>query len=103
MADVPTIAPIAPGQPARPANMSPATYTKLQETAQSFEAQFIGQMFQMVTDSMEVDPVFGGGAGEKMFRGMMVDTWAESASKQGGLGISNSVMRELIQQQEGTN
>jgi Rod binding domain-containing protein len=71
------------------------------EAAQSFEAQFLGQMFQLVTDAMPVDPVFGGGQGEKMFRSMLTEQWADSASQNGATGLSDMIMRELIQQQGG--
>ena len=71
------------------------------EAAQAFEAQFLSQMFQLVTDAMPVDPVFGGGQGEKMFRSMLTEQWAESASQNGATGLSDTIMHELIQQQGG--
>lgn len=82
---------------------APATgkFGDARETAQAFEAQFLSQMFQLVTDVMPVDPVFGGGQGEKMFRSMLTEQWADSASKNGATGLSDTIMRELINQQGG--
>ena len=79
----------------------PGKFGEAREAAQAFEAQFLSQMFQLVTDAMPVDPVFGGGQGEKMFRSMLTEQWAESASQNGATGLSNTIMHELIQQQGG--
>lgn len=76
-------------------------FEEARQAAQAFEAQFLGQMFQLVTEAMPVDDVFGGGQGEKVFRGMMTEQWAESAAKQGATGLADSIMRELINQQGG--
>lgn len=76
-------------------------FEEARKAAQAFEAQFLGQMFQLVTEAMPVDPVFGGGEGEKMFRSMMTEQWAQSAAERGATGLGDSVMRELINQQGG--
>lgn len=76
--------------------------TAARKAAEDFEAQFLGHMFQLAMKDTPVDEVFGGGAGERVFRELMVDEWAKSAARQGGAGIADAVMKTLIQAQ-GTN
>ena len=71
------------------------------KTAEAFEAQFLGQMFQLAMRDQPVDSVFGGGAGERMFRDLLTDAWAEDTAKSGVLGISDAVMKTIIAAQEG--
>lgn len=71
------------------------------KAAEAFEAQFLGQMFQLAMKDMPIDEVFGGGPGERVFRDMLTNAWAESAVKAGGVGIADSVMRTLIAAQGG--
>ena len=66
------------------------------EAAEAFAGQFLGQMFNLAMQEMPVDEVFGGGPGEKMFRGMLTEAWAEGAVKNGGVGIADAVMREIL-------
>lgn len=82
---------VAPPRPTAP------TDAAAREAAEEFAAQFLGQMFQLAMQDMPVDEVFGGGPGEKMFRGMLTDAWADSAVKSGGVGIADAVMRQIIQ------
>ena len=43
---------------------------------------------------------FGGGNEETLFRSMMNEEVAKSISRQGGIGIADSVYREIMRQQE---
>lgn len=72
-----------------------------ERVAKEFEAQFLGQMFQLSMQDMPVDEVFGGGPGEKMFRGMLTNEWAEKATNSGGIGIADAVMTHILRLQEG--
>lgn len=86
-----------------PRSLSGLDVAAAARVAEEFEAQFLGQMFQMAMDEMPVDEVFGGGPGEKMFRGMLTNEWADKASKAGGVGISDAVMTHILRIQEGAN
>ena len=79
----------------------PGKFGEAREAAQAFEAQFLSQMFQLVTDAMPVDPVFGGGQG-----GKDVPQHADGAMGRKCLTkrchrLSDTIMHELIQQQGG--
>ena len=42
-------------------------------------------MLKPVFDSVEVDPLFGGGKGEEVFRGLLEQEYAKIIAKQGGI------------------
>ncbi|MBO6784567.1 MAG: rod-binding protein [Alphaproteobacteria bacterium] len=70
------------------------------ETAVDFEAFFLSQVFAEMFAGIETDPVFGGGPGETVFRSMMIQEFGTSVARSGGVGIADSVMREMIALQE---
>lgn len=73
---------------------------KAKEAAQSFEAFFLSQMLANMFAGVETDPVFGGGPGETMFRSLMIDEYGKSLARAGGIGIADSVVREIVRLQE---
>lgn len=76
----------------------PADKTKA--AAQDFEAVFLSEMFSHMFEGLNVDPMFGGGQGEKMFRGMMTQEYGKMMAKGGGIGISDQLQKMMIQMQE---
>ncbi len=68
--------------------------------AESFEAFFISQMLADMFAGIETDPLFGGGQGETVFRSLMIDEYGKGVAKSGGVGIADSVMREIVRLQE---
>lgn len=73
---------------------------KARERAEEFEAIFIAQMFKPMMESIPTDGLMGGGNSEHMFRSMMVDEIGKDIAKQGGIGLSDSIYREIIRMQE---
>lgn len=72
---------------------------KAREVAESFESVFLFEVLQSMY--ADVKPgAFGGGQEETMFRSMMNEEIAKSISRQGGVGIADSVYREIMRQQE---
>ncbi len=69
---------------------------KINAAAQDFESVFISEMLKPMFETVGVDDMFGGGKGEEVFRGMMVQEMGKSIAKQGGLGIADQVRAELI-------
>jgi peptidoglycan hydrolase FlgJ len=69
--------------------------------AQEFEAMAIGQMFQSMFSELETDGLFGGGAGERAFRPLLVEEYAKNTARAGGIGIADSVLSEIIRLQAG--
>jgi len=70
------------------------------KAAESFEAFFISQMLSNMFAGIETDPLFGGGQGETVFRSLMIDEYGKSVASSGGVGIADSVLREIIRLQE---
>ena len=68
-----------------------------------FEQMFIAQMLQPIFDAMPSDGMFGGGAGERMFRSFQVDEYATAITRSGGIGIADAVARHIIAMQEKSN
>jgi Rod binding domain-containing protein len=79
------------------ANGSPET---VKAKAQEFEGVFIAQMLGQMFDGVSTDGPFGGGQGEQMFRSLMMDEYGKQIAKQGGIGIADSITRELLKHQE---
>ena len=72
---------------------------KTTAAAKDFEAVFLSEMFSHMFEGLNVDPMFGGGQGEKMFRGMMVQEYGKMMAKGKGIGISDQVQKMMIQMQ----
>lgn len=77
-----------------------ADLNKIRETAQDFEAVFLSQMIKPMFEGIETDGPFGGGQAEGMWRSLMVDEYGKSIAKNGGIGIADAVMSEMLKLQE---
>lgn len=73
---------------------------KARETAEDFEAMFLTLMVEEMFKGISTDTMFGGGEGEKMFRSMMSEEYGKTMAKNGGVGISDMVMNEILKLQE---
>ncbi|WP_431857977.1 rod-binding protein [Azospirillum sp.] len=80
--------------------VDPAVDSKLRKAANEFETQFLSQMLAPMFETVETDPMFGGGHGEDMFRSLLVNEYGKQMSSRGGIGIADSVYRELLRAQE---
>jgi peptidoglycan hydrolase FlgJ len=83
--------------------VSPAQ-AKMQKTADDFETMFLENMFSQVfpQDSSE-GPLGENGTGGQVWRGMMVNEHAKSVAKSGGIGVSQAILRQMLQMQEQAN
>jgi len=77
------------------------TKAALREKAEDFESVFISQMLKPMFETVPTDSFMGGGQAESIYRGLMVEEMGKSISKAGGVGIADSVYRELLKLQEG--
>jgi flagellar protein FlgJ len=68
---------------------------KAWRSAQDYEGVFLNTMFQQMFNGIGEDGPLGGKHSEA-WRGMLVDEYARSVSKQGGLGLAPSIYKELI-------
>ena len=85
------------------AQLSKAGDTKSErarETADAFEAMFLSQMLEHMSSGLNVDPTFGGGAGEQAYKSLLNEQYAKAVSKSGGIGVSDVIYREILRLQE---
>lgn len=79
-------------------------YQKIEEAAKDFEAVFLTEMLKpMFAEINEPDPLFGGGQGERVFNGFMVQEYGKLMAARGGIGIAEHVKAELLKIQEVQN
>ncbi len=73
---------------------------KLSAVAQDFEAVFIAEMMKPMFAGIKTDKRFGGGKGEEVFRGMMIQEYGKMMAETGQIGIADSIKSELIRLQD---
>ena len=76
------------------------TKAQLKDAAQQFESIFLSQMFGLMNQDLPTDGPFDGGQGEGMVRSLLNDQYAKSISSRGGIGLADTVYRELLAYQE---
>jgi len=75
------------------------TGKKETDAAKNFEAVFIGQMTQMMMETVEQGDEFSGGHGEEMFRGVLAEKMGTAIANRGGIGIAPMVLDQIIKMQ----
>ncbi|MES2729285.1 MAG: rod-binding protein [Pseudomonadota bacterium] len=76
--------------------ISPQRMAEIERTAKDFEAVFLAEMLKPMVEGVEVSEDFGGGRGEEVFRGMMVDEYGKIMSNKGGIGLADHVKAQMI-------
>lgn len=74
----------------------------LRRAAEEFESVFLSEMLAPMFEGLDTEGLGGGGMGEEIFRPMLVERYAEAIARAGGVGIADSVMREMMRLQEMT-
>jgi len=82
------------------AGISPAAAAKARASAQDFEAVFLNSMFSQMFTHVNEGP-FNGGQAASTWRSFLTDEYARNFAKAGGIGIADSVYKELMSLQEG--
>ncbi|MEX2643000.1 MAG: rod-binding protein [Acetobacterales bacterium] len=70
------------------------------KTLVDFEAMFLSQMLGHMFAGIETDGLFGGGQAEKTFRGLLVEEYGKIMASSGGVGLADSLQKELLMTQE---
>lgn len=69
--------------------------------AAGFSAMAIGELLQPIFDTVHLSAGrFGGGAGEAAWKPLLVTAIGEGIAGRGGLGLTDTVFRELIREHE---
>lgn len=80
--------------------MATANGSTIDKTSKDFEAMFMAQMLQPMFESVEVDGLFGGGHGEEVMRGLLVQEYGKSLAANSNSMISDAVKSEMLRAQE---
>ncbi len=70
------------------------------QASEEFEAIFLSQMLAPMFETVEEDPMFGGGPGESMYRSLLVEEYGKIVAQTGGIGLADHLQQELIRLQE---
>ena len=72
---------------------------KAKATSQDFEAVFLNSMFQQMFTGVSGEGPLGGSGGAGVWRSFLTDEYSKSFAKAGGIGLSDTIYRELIARQ----
>lgn len=72
----------------------------VRQAAEEFEAVFLNEMLQSMFTGMENGGTWGSGEGAEAWQGLLINEYARSISESGGIGLADSVERELLALQE---
>jgi Rod binding domain-containing protein len=72
-------------------------------TAEDFEAFFLSQVFEEMFAGLEPDALFGGGSAERTYRSLLFQEYGKAVARSGGVGLADSVQREILKLQEVAN
>ena len=85
--------------PAPPTPAEIARMARIRHTAQDFEASFLSSMFQTMFEGTEQPAPFGGGQSETAWRSFLTDAMSRQVVRAGGIGLADSVAREMLRLQ----
>lgn len=71
------------------------TDAEILRVAQEFEAMFLAEMLAPMFEALDTEGLGGGGMGERMFRPMLVERYAQSIAQAGGVGVADYIIAEL--------
>ncbi|HEC91179.1 MAG TPA: chemotactic signal-response protein chel [Alphaproteobacteria bacterium] len=75
---------------------------KIRKMAETYEAFFLSRVLQPIFSGIKAAEPFGGGVGEDMWRSLQVDEYGKAIAANGGIGLADGIMREILKLQEGT-
>ncbi|SFK18254.1 Rod binding protein [Sphingomonas sp. NFR04] len=84
-----------------PAKPMPKVDAKNAKTAEDFESVFLGQMTQLMMQSVQQDEQFSGGNGEEIFRGVLAEKLGVAMARRGGIGLAPAVLDQILKLQQG--
>lgn len=73
---------------------------RIDAAAQEFEAVFLSEMMKPMFEGISTEGPFGGGKGEEVFRGMLIQEYGKILARTGSVGIAGPVKEQMIKLQE---
>ena len=84
--------------------LTPAQTAKVRQQAEEFEGVFLNTLTKELFSSIKTDEsVMGGGFGEETWRSMQSEQLAADMAQNGGLGIAEQLLPDLLAMQEAAN
>jgi len=84
--------------------LTPAQIARVRQQAQEFEGVFLNTLTKQLFTSLKSDEsAMGGGFGEETWRSMQAEQMADTLSQNGGLGIAEQLLPDLLAMQEASN
>ncbi|OYW96900.1 MAG: hypothetical protein B7Z15_24100 [Rhizobiales bacterium 32-66-8] len=89
----------------RPAfTLTPGQIARVNRQAEEFEAVFLNTLTKQMFSSLKTDEsAMGGGFGEETWRSMQAEEMAGTMAQNGGLGIAEQLLPDLLALQEAAN
>ncbi|UJW86641.1 rod-binding protein [Devosia sp. SL43] len=90
---------------ARPGStLTSAQIARVRQQAEDFEGVFLNTLTKQMFSTIKTDEAsMGGGFGEETWRGMQAEQLANTMAQNGGLGIADQLMPDLLALQEAAN
>ena len=90
----------SPLAPSRISTADSPVMDKLRSQATELEGVFLNTLMKELFASLETEDGFGGGYAEETWRGMQAEQLSNQIAENGGLGIAESLIGDLIAMQE---
>ena len=85
-------------QAADPSAASSTDHEKLLQACRDFEALFVKQMLNAMRKTVNKSGLIDGGMAEEIFEDMLYDEYAKKMTKTAGVGLAETLYRELSPQ-----
>ena len=84
--------------------LTPHQIARVQKQAEEFEGVFLNTLTKQLFSNLKTDEsVMGGGFGEETWRSMQAEQIADTMAQNGGLGIAEQLLPDLLAMQEAAN
>lgn len=83
--------------------LTPQQTLRIRQQAEEMEGVFLNMLTKEMFAGIKSDENFGGGFGEETWRSMQSEQLANSMAQNGGLGIADQLMGEMIALQAAAN
>ena len=84
--------------------LTPGQIARVRQQAEEFEGVFLNTLTKQMFSSLKTDEsAMGGGFGEETWRSMQAEQLAGTMAQNGGLGIAEQLLPDLLALQEAAN
>jgi len=85
-------------------SLTPGQIARVRQQAEEFEGVFLNTLTKELFSSIKTDQAaMGGGFGEETWRSMQAEILADTMARNGGLGIAEQMLPDLLALQEAAN